>query len=103
MCLESADAGHRYSGSLQALSYVLAAWYREHPLEAQPAIGALDPRILEDLRSLRGFWDSKRGAMSDLVMVGHDAVLKGLGHERGVRSYGGMVDLMIGWERRLSE
>ena len=103
VCRESADPGHRYSGSLIALSYALGAWHREHSPDSAPALVELDPRIRADLEALHRFWSSRHGPLSKLATVGHDAVLRGLGHEHGVRSYGGVVDLLIGWERRHSE
>lgn len=103
VCRESSEACHRYSGSLLALSYALGAWYREHPESALSGLSELDHRLRSDLESLWGFWAAHRGPLSGLATVSNDLFLKGLGQDQGVRSYGGVVDLLIGWMRRSAE
>jgi hypothetical protein len=100
-CRAHPDRDFQYSGTFEAGLYVLGALARADRAEYGRQRAALSPPLRRDLAVLaawRARYTSRLGEVQDRV---NDAYLKSQGQREGVRSYGRMVDLLVG-ERRMS-
>ena len=93
--LSSGSAAYRYSGWLSGYVYAANALYRaDH--DAWKAIReSLPETVRRDLQYMNWYWAQFEGPVNDAATNIYDSFLKSQGDERGVQSYGTVVDLMI--------
>lgn len=98
-CLESEDAGLRYSGALVGLVYASNALYPYDPDTYREIIGGLGETALADLRYNSLFWKQFDGPVAEAHDKVNDVYLKANSQIAGVESYGHVVDLMLAYRR----
>ncbi|QIB68114.1 DUF3810 domain-containing protein [Aminipila butyrica] len=97
-CSRSSSPELRYSGTLNALSYVLAALYEDSSQEEyQQLLLQLPERALADLTENNQYWDQYQGSASRLSAAANDTYLKANAQANGIQSYGQMVDLLLAY------
>ena len=95
--LSSPSAAYRYSGWLSGYVYAANALYRaDH--DAWKAIrDSLPETVRRDLSYMNWYWAQFEGPVNDAATNIYDSFLKSQGDQRGVQSYGTVVDLMIAY------
>jgi hypothetical protein len=97
-CASSNSIDLKYSGKLNALSYVLNALYRDSSEEEYLSILAtVPPQALVDLVANQYYWQDHRSAVSEIATRTNDQYLKVNAQSDGVKSYGRMVDLLLAY------
>lgn len=96
-CLESERAEFRYSGYLMGWIYAGNALAKSDPVRYGEIRQQLDDGVKADLEANTEFWDRYEGKAAKTAEAVNDAYLKLNDQERGVKSYGMAVDLMLGW------
>ena len=97
-CTTSGDPVFAYSGYLMGFLYLgNALWQTDR--EAYLAIRETLPEgALRDLADNNAYWDQFRDTVVNTVSTKvYDGILKSYGEERGIRSYGAMVDLLVAY------
>jgi hypothetical protein len=99
-CRASPEPAFRYSGSMFALSYVLAALSGEtEPEEYRALYAELPPAAAADLRRAGEYWRSFAGRATEIQTKVNDAYLRANAQQDGVGGYGRVVDLLLAWRR----
>jgi hypothetical protein len=101
VCMESENQFFNYSGSIMALNYCLNALYKNNSELYYSVIEGISKDVLTDLKEDEKYWkdiynepiSKKVNKIMDNV---NDSYLKINGQKDGVKSYGMMVDLLIG-------
>lgn len=99
-CLAADDPHARYAGLLDASARLIGAAGVYLPDEAGKAWSVLGPGAIADLRAIRDFWESYRGAATEVAGRVNDAYLRSNRVPGGIESYGRVVQLLVGAERR---
>ncbi|WP_295581162.1 DUF3810 domain-containing protein [uncultured Oscillibacter sp.] len=94
----SGDAAYAYSGWLMGFIHLGNALYAADP-EAYWAIReALPETVKADLADNNAYWDQFRDNVAEQVTNKvYDTVLKAYGDQRGIQSYGTVVDLLVAY------
>lgn len=98
-CVQHPDPAFRYSGSLAALGYALAALRRTDPESASDLAERLDPAVRRDQTALAAYSRRYRSRFQALAKNTYDVYLKSQGQKAGRASYGMMVDLLLAYRR----
>ena len=95
-CRESPDPGFRYSGAMNALMYALPA-YRKEAAEDEYVllIETVPEKAMLDFHMNNEYWERFRGRGTAIANKANDAYLKANSQSGGVKSYGGMVGLLL--------
>jgi hypothetical protein len=97
-CRESGERDLLYSGLINALTYVLGALYTELPqAEYSELYRELPTQAQQDMRFSAAYWQRFAGPVSELSRNINDYYLKANAQPEGVKSYGGMVDLLLAY------
>ncbi len=99
-CVGSKRQAFRYSGYLTGWVYAgnaLAGVDRESYIELHEK---LCDQAKEDLRENNAFWDKYEGKVAEVSNQMNDVYLKVNDQKDGVKSYGRMVDLMLGYYQK---
>jgi hypothetical protein len=96
-CIRSDEVEFQYSGYLLGWIHARNALRRVNPEAATELYHLLDEEIRSDLRANREFWAQFEGPVAELQTRVNDAYLRANAQPEGVRSYGMMVDLVIGY------
>lgn len=99
-CVNSGFPEFVYSGIMSAFIYSANALYEENSQAWLEVYGGLSEEVLRDLEANREYWigfeDSVVGKKTASVSAAvNNTYLKMNGQEDGVKSYGGMVDLLL--------
>lgn len=97
-CLTSGDPVYEYSGYLSGYVYLYNALYSANPDAAREIRDALPDCVRVDLARNNEYWNQYRdGAIRKASVKIYDGILKSYGDERGMKSYGDMVDLLVAY------
>ena len=96
-CTTSDNRAFRYSGYLTGWVYAGNALAEADWDFYKELSGELDPQVKIDLEENNLFWNSKKGVLSELSNQWRDAYLKMNNQPDGIRSYDGMVELMLAY------
>lgn len=99
-CLKSENQSFLYSGYLMGWIYAGNALAAEDPMAYWEIRSRLDERAARDLEENSRFWDRYEGKAAEAAEAMNDAYLKSNDQKEGVRSYGMVVDLMLGWAKQ---
>lgn len=91
------DRDFKYSGTVMALIYSMNALYRQDADLAMTLRDTYSEGLSRDIISYSRFWDAYEGQATETADRVNDTYLKANRQEEGVRSYGLMVDLLIGY------
>ncbi|MDH8679690.1 DUF3810 domain-containing protein [Fusibacter bizertensis] len=91
------DKDFQYSGTILALIHTMNALYALDADEAMRIRSTYSDGVSEDIISYSRFWDDYRGKTTEVADQVNDTYLKTNRQEDGVRSYGKMVDLLLGY------
>lgn len=95
-CQESESPEFRYSGSMLAYVYSMNALYEADPETYIEIRSMLCDQGNRDMAAHSAYWEPYRGAVAQISQKMNDAYLKANAQDDGVKSYGRMVDLLIG-------
>ena len=101
-CRNHPDADFRYATTQAALRRSFGALARADAEVARNVHAKIDPGILRDWDAASEYWKPYRTRLGSVAKKVNDSYLKSQGQQAGVRSYGMMVDLLVG-ERRQNE
>jgi len=94
----SGDPVYAYSGWLDGFIYVGNALYRLNPEIYWAIREALPETVKADLEYNTAYWDQYRDTVAEKVAdTVYDQALKAYGDERGVQSYGTVVDMLVAY------
>lgn len=96
-CSLHPDADFKYSGYLLALAHASSALARDNIELLKQLNQNLSPSVLQDIRNSNAFWKQYQGAVEVLSNKVNDTYLKANGISDGEKSYGRMVDLLLGY------
>ena len=99
-CENHPDPSFRYSGSIRALRYTMRALYWADSSSYNTLSETVLPQVKDDMRVVSEYWgkyDNPFEVVSDWI---YDRYLKANAQSAGIRSYGLMVRLLIGNERK---
>jgi hypothetical protein len=89
----------RYSGYLQTVPYLLNNLRRISPNRYREIAGQIDPRILEDYRTIREHWQKAQDqTLSNVQEKVYDSYLRTNKQRSGILSYSEMTKLLVTWE-----
>jgi len=91
------DKDFNYSGTILALIHSMNALYAQDPDLAMTLRATYSEAVSRDVVSYSRFWDAFEGKTNEVADKVNDTYLKTNRQEDGVRSYGLMVDLMLGY------
>jgi hypothetical protein len=94
-CRASPSVEFQYSGYLSAFIYTYNALYRESPDTARELFGRLSDGALSDIRARGTYWSAHEKKTTVVGTAVNNTYLKVMSQEEGVKSYGGVVDLLI--------
>ncbi len=102
-CTGSEDANLRYSGLLLAYTHSINALYRADQERFQEVRSRLCEQAERDYAWHRSYWAQYRGPVSEISDKVNDTYLRINSQQEGSRSYGRMVDLLVGEYRQTKE
>ena len=89
---------YTYSGWLSGYIYLGNALYRVDPESYQAIRDALPETVRADLSDNNAYWAQFQGGVVQVVSNQiYDGMLKSYGEERGIQSYGTVVDLLVAY------
>ena len=98
VCASSDDTYIQYSGYLDVFLNVTGALYGESTELYYDVISRLDERVLKDIVSYNEFCDNYRDTVaSDIADSVNDKFLQANGQEQGIKSYGMVTELCVGY------
>ncbi len=97
-CVTSGDPVYTYSGYLMGYIYLGNALYETDPDAYRAIRDTLPDTVRADLRANSIYWEQFHNTIIKSVSTKvYDGILKSYGDDRGIRSYGAMVDLLIAY------
>ncbi len=99
-CVNHPDEDFQYSGTILALIYSLNSLKRYDTEAYSKVILQLSDGVKGDLKYLNEFWDNYEGKVEEISDKVNDTYLKSNGQKDGVKSYGQMVDLLLGYKKQ---
>lgn len=99
-CTGSEDPNLQYSGLLLAYTHSINALYRADPERFREVRSSLCEQAERDYAWHRDYWAQYKGPVSELSDKVNDTYLKVNAQQEGSRSYGRMVDLLVGEYRQ---
>mgnify|MGYP000865784150 CR=1 FL=1 len=97
-CANSESEELRYSGAMNALSFVLNALYEDSTEEEyQRILSKIPERATADLKRNQQYWQKHQGTASRISTAVNDTYLKANAQSDGIQSYGRMVDLLLAY------
>ncbi len=91
------DIDFKYSGYLLALTHTASALAQSDPSLLQELNQNLSVLVVDDIRSNYAFWKKYEGKVEAMSSQMNNAYLKANGVSDGSKSYGRMVDLLLGY------
>ena len=96
--LRSEDADFRYSGALMGYVYASNALYSADHDAWRTIRSTLPESAIGDLQMQSDYWAQFAGPVKTVSNRVYDGFLKSNGDENGIRSYGMVVDLLLGYQ-----
>ncbi len=97
VCETSGNAAYAYSGALFAYIHLSNALYRADRAAWEEIRDSLHHDVQMDLAYNNAYWRQYEGKTAEVSQKTYDQFLKGYGEERGIQSYGEVVDLLVGY------
>ena len=91
------DPDYRYAALLSTANRCLNALYRSDREMHTELLGRINEASRRDLQAARAYWRQFEGPVREASTSANHAFLQANLQEDGVRSYGRMVDLALGW------
>lgn len=96
----SGDAAYIYAGWLMGYIHLGNALYQADPETYWDIRNSLPDTVKADLAYNNAYWDQFRDTVAQQAANKvYDGILKAYGDERGIRSYGTVVDLLVAYYR----
>ncbi|WP_461204671.1 DUF3810 domain-containing protein [Clostridium sp. DL1XJH146] len=99
-CVNHTDEDFQYSGTILALIYSLNSLKRDNYESYKQMMLQLDDGVKTDFKYLNEFWDKYEGKVEEISDKVNDTYLKTNGQKDGVKSYGQMVELLLGYKNK---
>ncbi len=94
-CVTSGDAEYAYSGWLFGFLHLSNALYDADREAWKEIFASLDPAIRADLAANNAYWAQFQSPITDASEAVYEGLLQSYGEERGMQSYGAVVDLLV--------
>ncbi|WP_294406201.1 DUF3810 domain-containing protein [uncultured Clostridium sp.] len=94
-CIDSQYIEYQYSGYLMAYVYCMNDLYELNQEAFDEINGGLSPDVKNEIKMDTLFWRRYRGGISKLYNKVYDVLLKAGGQEDGIKSYNGVVKLIV--------
>lgn len=95
--LKHPDKDFNYSGTVLALIHTMNALYAQDPELAMTLRKTYSEGLDRDMAYYSRFWKAYEGQTNEIADQVNDTYLKASGETEGVKSYGRMVDLLLGY------
>ena len=97
-CIHSGNVNLKYSGILNALSYVLNSVYSNCGAAVYTELyKSMDIQLMRDYLYDSRYWDKYRTPVAEVADAVNNAYLVANAQTDGVKSYGRMVDLLLAY------
>ena len=97
-CVNSENPAYIYAGWLDGYIYLSNALWKSNPDAYREIYAALPQTVRTDLADNSAYWDQFRdGVVKTVSTTVYDGILKSYGDNRGIRSYGAVVDLLTAY------
>lgn len=96
-CIHSPSADYRYAGYLNGYVHCSNALYAVDRERWQAVSAYCSEAVRRDLQQQRDYWKSFEGPIRDISTSVNDSFLTSQGQTQGVRSYGMVTELILGW------
>ncbi len=100
VCETSGNAAYAYSGALFAYIHLSNALYRADREAWEEIRDSLNEEVQMDLAYNNAYWQQYEGKTAEFSKKTYDQFLKGYGEQSGIKSYGEVVDLLVGYYGR---
>ncbi|BCZ45981.1 hypothetical protein psyc5s11_20480 [Clostridium gelidum] len=94
-CINSKNYEYQYSGYLMAYSYCMNDLHKSNEEAFKKINNELSNNVKAELKNDALYWNKYRGGISKLYNKVYDVLLKVGGQEEGIKSYNGVVKLLI--------
>jgi hypothetical protein len=94
------DARVRYSAAILALTYTIGALYSADTNQYATLYATINNGVIRDINASSQFWKQHEGPVSKASATVNDNYLKANNQQLGIKSYGRIVDLLIGLNRQ---
>lgn len=94
-CLTSGDTEYAYSGWLFGYIHLSNALYAADRAAWEEIFSALPEGVRADLSANNAYWAQFRSPVTDASEAVYEGLLQSYGEERGMQSYGAVVDLLV--------
>ena len=88
---------YQYSGYLMGYIHLGNALYRADRDRWEQVYALLPEEVVADLRYHSAYWDQFEGLTAQVSQQIYDTTLRSYGEERGIQSYGTVVDLLVAY------
>ena len=96
-CINSGDKEFEYSGYMTAMIYSANALYEADKSKYNDLVGYMGDGVIRDLNDQSEYWKQFETPVADVASSVNDSYLKSNSQKDGVKSYGKMVDLIVGY------
>ena len=96
---KNSDPYIQYAGLTFAINYCYSELLKIDPVKAKKYIKLLNPGILDNYKEISKFWYQYKNPFEPMIKKSYDFYLKANGQSRGIKSYDGMVGLIIGYHK----
>lgn len=96
-CVTARDEVYRYAGYCDGLLYLMNALYKADRDAWSELRDAYGDELNTDWADNNAYWSSMETKVTKTSEKVYDSYLRANGDERGVRSYGACVDLLVAW------
>lgn len=100
VCRAHPNIDFQYSGYLLALSYTLSTLRAADEQAYEDLRKQLSEKVERDFKARKNYWRKYSGALMEITSEFYNFFLKANQQEKGIESYGEMVNLLIGELRR---
>ena len=94
-CINSDSYEYQYSGYLMAYIYCISDLYEFNEEAFNEVSSALCEDVKNEIKSDSMYWSNYRGTISKLYNKVYDILLKAGGQKEGIKSYNGVVKLVV--------
>ena len=94
-CIQHSDPYIQFAGYTFALRYCYSDLYRSNPERATALAACLHSGIVKNFNEMSSFWKRYENPLEPLFKSSYDAYLKANGQKAGIKSYNGMVGLVV--------
>ena len=101
--ISNSDERFQYSGYYLAMQYLMKEIYNESREEYFLLYKEINDAVKRDMDHVRDYWKVKEGKVEEAVTTMNDNYLKANNQKAGIRSYNGVVKLLLSEYKELNK